>query len=207
MWQAYDSGIRSFVVPIFHKSMSWKGLCWVSVEWQEVRGLTEEEVVHWVNNNLLDYVEIRELRQFTILGCMFFDKILPHGQIGLLTIVLAKSTVLLIRSMMECCSGSWYEPERKKNDIHPCWKAVGFPLSLANIQQREQKLLWECNANPPILCAAGLLHTMATRTMHMSHPRSVSMSFTTWTCTPYLLVLIPLELWCCPSRGEVGWIW
>ena len=67
-------------------------------------GLTKEEVVHRVDNNLLDYVEIRESRQFTIPGRMFFDKILPRGRSGQLTIVLAELTVLLIRSTTECCS-------------------------------------------------------------------------------------------------------
>ena len=67
-------------------------------------GLTKEEVVHQVDNNLLNYVEIRESRQFTILGRMFFDKILLHGWSGQLMIVLAKLTVLLVRSVTECCS-------------------------------------------------------------------------------------------------------
>lgn len=82
-------------------------------------------------------------------------------------------------------SSTWRWP-RKRWDAPPSWKAIGFPLLCTEIQQRVQKLVWEWDPNPPILCAAGLSHTTVTRITCTRHPvgfKTLSVAWDVVICT------------------------
>jgi hypothetical protein len=71
---------------------------WVSA--QEVNPAkdrhTEEKIMHWVDDDLFDHIEVRKAREFTVAGRVLLDKVLSGGGGVELTIVLAKSTMILV---------------------------------------------------------------------------------------------------------------
>jgi hypothetical protein len=64
-------------------------------------GWTEEEVVHRVNDNLFNQIEVRKARELGVAGCVFLDKVFASSRCAEPTIVIAKSTMLLTGPAVE----------------------------------------------------------------------------------------------------------
>ncbi len=131
--------------------------------------------MHWVNDNLFDHIEVRKTWELAVAGRVLLDEVLASGGGAELTIVLAELTMLLAgpaRERYNKQADKWrstYGP----CDLPPSWNAATLALSWANTQQRVQKWLWEWDANPPILWAAGLSQTTATRMTRTKRPKII----------------------------------
>jgi hypothetical protein len=58
--------------------------------------------MHWVDDDLFNYIEVRKTGQLAIAGCVLLDKVLASSWGAELTIVITKLTMLLIGPATEC---------------------------------------------------------------------------------------------------------
>jgi len=67
-------------------------------------GQTEKKVVHWVNHDLFDHIEVGEARELAVVGRMLLDEVLASSGCAELTILIAKSTMLLACLLTKHCN-------------------------------------------------------------------------------------------------------
>jgi hypothetical protein len=67
------------------------------------RGHTKKKVVHRIDHNLLNQVEIGETRELCVTGCMVFHKVLACSGCGEFAVFFAKLTLLIVGSRAEHC--------------------------------------------------------------------------------------------------------
>ena len=67
-------------------------------------GQTEKKVVHWVNHDLFDHIEVGEARELAVVGRMLLDEVLVSSGCAELTVVITESTMLLTGLAMEYCN-------------------------------------------------------------------------------------------------------
>src|SRR6266581_4323234 len=65
-------------------------------------GHTEEEVVHQVNDDLFNQIEVRKTRELAVSGCVLLHKGLTSGGCNELTIVVTESMMLLACPTTKC---------------------------------------------------------------------------------------------------------
>ncbi len=67
-------------------------------------GQTEEKVMHWVNDNLFNHVEVGKMQEFAVASRVLLDKVLASGGHAELTIFIAEPTMLLTGPVTKCYS-------------------------------------------------------------------------------------------------------
>jgi hypothetical protein len=67
------------------------------------RGRTKKKVVHRIDHDLLNQVEIGETGELRVTRCMVLDEILARGRCGEFTVFFAELTLLFIRPRAEYC--------------------------------------------------------------------------------------------------------
>ncbi len=63
---------------------------------------TEEKIVHRVDDNLFNQIEIWKAGELGVMGCMLLDKVLPSVGCTELTILIAKTTMFLVGPARKC---------------------------------------------------------------------------------------------------------
>ena len=67
------------------------------------RGRTKKKVVHRIDHDLLNQVEIGETGELRVTCCMVLDEILARGRCGEFMVFFAELTLLIVGSRAEHC--------------------------------------------------------------------------------------------------------
>jgi len=92
-----DSAKGSSIVSKYHKNDSTRPVsCQRAIHSRIKRGHTKKKVVHRVDDDLFNQIEVGKTRKLAVAGGVLLDKILVSDGCGELTILVTESLVLLI---------------------------------------------------------------------------------------------------------------